>query len=274
MQACNEEKKEYNSDGIKGYIFYLLQKVLFKYVINRVDGCFVVSDELENYCKTYLKKDRMPVFYKVRCGIGEYLSPGTIIENRKCYRQKYGISPTAIVFVYSGFRSPWQKINEIVDFFIKIDKAHSNCHFCFFCNLDSEFEKLIDSSFPKKNFTLAYLSKEEYIKSLCACDVGVILRDYNMTNRVAFPNKFSDYLCSGLLLALNGALKEPLRILQKYDIDYIDTDIVNFENYFSEIKKRNSDLTAFYENNNNVIINEILYESMIKRISIGEDESC
>lgn len=268
VQACNEEKKEYGESFIKGAIQCTLQNIILRYIVNHIDGCFVVSDELEDYCRRFLRKNWNTKFYKVRCGINELFDESEMENNRKIIRNQLNLTNDHIVFVYSGFRTAWQKVDEIIKQFQVYDSLYPEAFFCFFCNSDSEFEHLLKSCFPRGNYLVKFLSLDEYFKYLFACDIGFLIRDYNMTNKVAFPNKFSDYLSSGLIIAINGALFEPIRILNKYKQEYINTDECPAKNLPTMIKERKKDIHNFYINNNNITRNEILYSSQISKIEL------
>ena len=173
------------------------------------------------------------------------------------------IKENTMVFVYSGYRYLWQNVDKIVEKFKYIDSLLEEAHFMFLCDSDLDFEKKIRTSFPKGNYTIKLLPKKLYFDYLCACDVGFLIRDYNETNRVAFPNKFSDYLCSGLLVAINNALPEPVRLLKKYDIPFIDVDSFNEDAIINVIELRKSNYDDFIEKCIFVCENELKYDSQI-----------
>lgn len=269
VQGCLEETIEYDK-SIKAYFKFLIQKLLFKQTLNEMDGCFVVSDELRKYCYKYLKKEKKEKinFYKVRCGINEVFNPEHLLKMRENIREKFQIDKDTIIFVYSGFRSAWQNIDKIIEQFKVYDKIYNNAFFCFFCNVDEEFKKKLYNEFPKKNYVVQFVEKENYFKYLSACDIGIIYRDANMTNRVAFPNKFADYLNSGLIIGINDALIEPMNILKEYKLEYLNTNI--FPN--SELKKlileRKSDILGYYRKTFEICTNEIKYSNQIKNLKI------
>ena len=124
--------------------------------------------------------------------------------------------------VFSGSRASWQKTDEIIACFRRYDAARDDVFFAFFCDIDDGFSKKLAESFPRKNYVLSYLSFQDYLPHLCACDIGFLVRDHNVTNRVAFPNKFSDYLSAGILVAMNDALPEPMRVLRESGLPSVD----------------------------------------------------
>ncbi|QUC68213.1 glycosyltransferase family 4 protein [Aristaeella hokkaidonensis] len=268
MQACNEEKIEYNCNNIKQYAKYLMQKEIFRYIINNVDSCFVVSEELKDYCQKYIKKNKTVKFYKVRCGINSYKQPKQLLQDREKYRTTLGVDNNTIVFVYSGFRSAWQMIDVIIQQFQNYDRTIDNCYFCFFCNIDTNFENLLKESFPKRNYYCAFLNHEDYFGYLSACDVGFLYREKNMTNKVAFPNKFSDYLAAGLIVGINDALAEPNRILNQYNVLHLDTSFSPNMEVKELVEQRKKDILQYYKVVDEVLDNEIVFNGQISNLNI------
>lgn len=270
IQGAVEEKKEYSSSFIRKHIVYPISKWSFKRAVRNAHAAFVVSDEIRDKCENALgNKSRKLEYYKVRCGFEELASAEKMKEYRREFRKKKGLSDTTKVFCYSGYRAGWQKVDEIIEHFCKYDQFRDDCYFAFFCNTDAEFEQLLKEKFPKGNYCVELLRPEDYFKSLCGCDVGYILRDYNETNRVAFPNKFSDYLSSGLLLALNDALPEPTRLIKKLPDHYVDTNTVlsDIKHLFDKLDNRSADYDGFIKASLELGEKELLYREQTKKIT-------
>ena len=176
----------------------------------------------------------------------------------------YNIPEDAVVFVYSGYRMAWQKINETIKEMQGYDKLIDNAFFMFFCNTDEAFEMQLRHVFPKGNYIVKLLSKNEYQQHLCACDIGYLMRDYNETNRVAFPNKFSDYLSSALLIAMNRALPEPYRILENNNLLVLDTDNDDLSSKVDIIYKYLNNRSLYVEKALEVSKHELFYEEQVR----------
>lgn len=269
IQGAVEEKKEYGDSFIRRKIFYPIALLNFKKSVNAADGAFVVSDELKGRCVDVRKSQSQDFrFFKIRCGVDELKTCDDIEIYRTVFRNKKNISNDTIVFCYSGYRVPWQKVDEIIDIFVKLDKSFSNCYFAFFCNIDDAFLEKLKTSFPNGNFCAELLNPDIYFESLCGCDVGFILRDYNETNRVAFPNKFSDYLVSGLLIALNNALPEPMRLIRKNENHYVDTDSLDVELLMNKALIRQKNYKQFLQESLELCESELLYNSQVRKLDI------
>jgi len=272
IQGVLEEMVEY-AHGINllvNRIKYMIKKRILVNALNKVDGALVVSDELKEYCLALLKNKRHMdfEFIKIRCGISEVLSTGQKMAYRRTVRKSWGINDDTIVYVFSGYRKPWQNLDRIKEMFRNIDYRFENVFFVFFCNLDDRFQAEITESFPRGNFFLKFLSFDEYFQYLCACDVGYLLRDYNTTNKVAFPNKFSDYLNAGLLVAMNRALPEPARVLEERHLVFIDVELDDEEAVNKKVIWRQGNLEKYYLQTESLCREEILYSTQIGRAAL------
>ena len=104
-------------------------------------------------------------------------------------------------------------------------------------------------------------------KELTAYDVGVMLRDYKWTNRVAFPNKFSDYIASGLNLVLSKAVVDPYKIAREYNIRLFDpTDIRNEILKIQEIRQKK--IFDYIKTCQKLVDEELLYSKQVKKNSL------
>jgi len=219
------------------------------------------------YCYAFLKKNMKTNFkiYKVRCGINEVISTEKKILWRNKIRELWGIEEDTVVMVFSGYRMPWQNIDTIIETFKNYDKKIDKIYFAFFCNIDEEFKNKIKCAFPDGNYYLKFLKFEEYFEYLSACDLGFLVRDYNITNKVAFPNKFSDYLNAGLMIAMNKAVPEPFRLLEENNIPYINIE-ENLNNNLEQIKERHKNLLTYYGISESLCTNELLYSKQIRSL--------
>ena len=271
IQGAIEEKKEYSSSFVRKFVIYPISRYFFTKAVKNADAAFVVSDEIRDKCEKARKnKPGQFEYYKVRCGFEEFATVEQIKEYRAEFRKNKNIAENTKVFCYSGYRAGWQKVDDIIKHFSRFDKFDSNCYFAFFCNTDERFEALLKETFPHGNYCLELLKPQDYFKSLCGCDVGYILRDYNETNRVAFPNKFSDYLGSGLIVALNNALPEPMRLIKKMPMHYTDTDTVlnDIETLFQKLSEREADYDKFVKDSLEFGKEELLYNTQIQKLNI------
>lgn len=275
MQGSFEEQIAYSSRQSMplNYFKYVVKQYLFYQALNYADGIIVVTDVLGSYCRKYVKKSRREKLktYRIRCGINEILDDGFRLSSQEGIRKEWGIRDTTPVLVFSGYRMHWQKIDDIIALFKKCDRTGEDVFFAFFCNTDPDFEASLKQEFPRGNYIVTYLSFAEYFRHLCACDAGFLMRDDNLVNRVAFPNKFSDYLNAGLLVAVGDALEEPSRILDDCDMPRINTDTQqNPAEIFRKCLERRSNLESYYAKCDVLCEKELLLRRQIVQSGIIE----
>lgn len=269
IQGAVEEKREYASGFLRRHVIYPISKWSFCHALRHADAAFVVSDEIRDKCERACgSRAGQLVYYKVRCGFETMATVADLNAFREDFRTAKNLSAATRVFCYSGYRAPWQKVDEIIEHFCHFDAVYHDCYFAFFCNTDAAFEQLLKEKFPRGNFCVELLRPEVYFQSLCGCDVGYILRDYNETNRVAFPNKFSDYLSSGLVLALNNALPEPMRLARTLSDHYVDTDKVweETDRLFDLLAAREADYDGFAAASLDLGARELLYRAQVQKL--------
>lgn len=264
VQGAFEERIEFvKNKKLIVFLKFKFQKLVFRSSLKIADGVYVVSDPLKEYVQAHVgKRKKNLLFNKIRCGVTKSFSSIKLNEMRKKVRNELQISNETIVFGFSGYRMPWQRVEDIIELFKTYDSKIENIYFVFYCNTDSEFEKQLKESFPRGNYLVKFLNFDEYFTYLSMCDVGVILRDYNVTNKVAFPNKVSDYISSGLLVALNKAIPEPYNLL-KDNVEFIDLELDSMEEILSKIENRSKDLDGFYERNNKFLEEQLMYKAQV-----------
>lgn len=268
LHGALEEGVEYQN-GLslcKAYVRYYLKRLMFKSISTKSNGFFVVSDELRDHYSKLIPINSFDVnYYKIRCGINEVISNELRFNWRKKIRKKLGVKDDTTIFVYSGYRAKWQCIEEIIQNYKEIDNLRDNVFFLMLTKTDDSFDQLLKDTFPKANYFAGLISHEQIFEYLSACDVGMLIRHDNFTNRVAFPNKFSDYINAGLTVVISSSLREPTRLLEKYNITHIKLDpkdrISNKD--LSILDYRYLNINDYYKLCNILCEKELLYSSQI-----------
>lgn len=253
---------------IRSFMKYQLKKMFFKKYSKKANGIMFVTDELRDHYYKMLSRNQIDklVDIKIRCGVEEIITNEHRLRWRKNIREKWGIDDDTIVFVYSGYRWAWQKVDETIELFERFNTNIKKSFFVLLTNSDPEFEEKLKEKFPKNNYYVGLLPASEVKKYLCACDVGMLIREDNYTNNVAFPNKFSDYINSGLSLVISDSLKEPVRILKKYNFPYLEVNFPELKvSTLDPIYIRQKNVVEFYNLCNEICQNELDYDYQIKQ---------
>lgn len=243
---------------------YLYMKKRFNFIdtIKKADYAFVVSDEEIAEVNRYCPNNKIK-FIKIRCGCYTQMDVSQYFANRSEARKNFGLDDDTLAFVYSGSKDRWQKYEETIALFERIQKSGGKCKFAMYMKLDDAEKKKLEERLGSDNVIVRWVNPEQMKKELTAFDCGVILRDEKWTNRVAFPNKFSDYIAGGLNMVLSPALIDPYKLAQKYSLTLFDpTDIANSVRILRET--RTHGLSDYIETCKKMIEKELFYDMQVK----------
>ena len=229
---------------------YIIDRVGMKCSTKYLDGYFVVTDALKEYLIGKYDIADKKKFYIAPCATinfnNEYFSHYE--EYREIYRRKYLLDEKTIAFVYSGGTSNWQCIKETVCLFNTIRKFMPNSKLLIFSH---DVQKIKQMVICDTNLIIDSYRPDELTKALCAGDFAFMLRKDCITNNVAFPNKFLEYLQSRMKIITTPYVFEIAKQIRKYDLGYLydfKKDIRDLVKYIGHVKK-----------NNNEVVKEVLY---------------
>lgn len=252
-----EELCEFKSSSVSRRI---LEKLYYWKCTNNInkyiryaDGIIVVSQALKKYMlETY--KGINCSFFTVPCSTTKnYLNNEEYYRYRSFYRKKYNISEQELIFIYSGGSSKWQCIEDAIDLYEKIKNIKLSRMLIL-----TRDEKIIDKYGKNKNYIIDYVKPEDVTKVLCVGDYGFLLRKDYLTNRVAYPNKFLEYVQSGLKLISTYYIEDISKEIEEYSLGVL-----------LRLKKSQEDLFLLkkYINNYNKNINFIKRNELLNNNS-------
>lgn len=177
---------------------------LEKEVILNSDFRIAVSEQLIKYWETTYeyKSNHHTVIPCTLNAVFESteLSESAIIECRK----SLGIRAKDLVLIYSGSTAGWQSFELLYNFILPVLKASPAVKLLFLADTDPFITKL------KTEFPDQILSKKvkpnEVPKFLMIGDYGLLIREQSLTNLVASPLKFAEYLAYGLKVIISENL--------------------------------------------------------------------
>jgi len=192
--AITAEWNEYNVVTSK----YLLKKInnWEKSAVIKSHKRISISNALIDYWKeafSYSSNDHVII----PCTLNSFytslnLKKDTIEANRK----NMGYSSKDIVFIYSGSNAKWQSFNILNTAITALLKISINNKFLFLGN-SNPFILSLMHAYP--NQVNQFCVSEQEIPNLLMCgDYGLLLREESVTNKVASPIKFAEYLACGL----------------------------------------------------------------------------
>lgn len=227
-QGALEEIIEYQIKGtaILSKFYYTFFKFLERKIYKNVDNIEIVSDN----CRVHLQStygETKATFSFVPCVLLEIFDDEKYAENRQKWRSKFAFGVNELAAVYAGGVSKWQCIDDVMRFL----NGFQGRSFVFTstANLAS-----LSEQFPNSKVSMMTLTPEELKEALCAFDFGLLPREEDRTNFVAWPNKASEYYNARLTILLKSdkigfyeSLKEACQIQLNYNYS---------ENIFRKVK--------------------------------------
>lgn len=226
-------------------LLYMLEKYCLIKYLRKVDGIFVVSTALKKYLDSNFMTNDIPSF-KIPCATNSYAwNSNEYNYNRTYYRNKYLIAPDEKLFIYSGGISSWQCVNETIDIYKKMSCRNSKIKMLF---LSHDVDKIDRQIIEKLGIITDSYSALEVEKVLCAGDYAFLLRKENITNEVAYPNKFLEYVKSGMHIITTPYIQDVFYQVQKYNlgtsIEFKNSDIDKLLKYIDKTENYQIDFTV------------------------------
>ena len=106
--------------------------------------------------------------------------------------------------VYAGSTVGWQSLELVEKQLVPLLTADPTLKLLFLCEESPETLSLM-KKFPQQ-VERRWLRHEQVRRSLMACDIGILLREDSLTNRVASPTKFAEYISAGLPVLISPYL--------------------------------------------------------------------
>ena len=163
---------------------------------------------------------------------------------RRQIRAELGFSESDRVVVYSGGVGGYQCTDELITLFKRVHEADNSIQFLILTgNLPYVQEKMKVIGLDEDCVRMRKCAPTEVADYLQTADVGVILRDDDMVNRVASPVKIGEYLSSGLGIVVSPWIGDVGKMLAGKsfaflcEADYDAGDIARFVNGISEKDK-------------------------------------
>lgn len=236
--AYKAELNEYNvvnDEILKSEISGIEQDVL-----RRSDTILSVSDALVNYWKSDYNFDSHK-HVVIPCTLSNdfvfNFPPEYELAN---YKKEAGFNQDDIVVVYSGSSAGWQsfslverKMTEVMEKNVKVKLLW----------LTNDFDR--NSDFVKKfkdRIITNWLQPKDVRNYLLAADYGILYREESVTNRVASPVKFAEYLSCGLNVLISENLGDFSGFVKEQGCGQSGDKAWDLKHLNYEAKKRNHDL--------------------------------
>jgi len=119
-------------------------------------------------------------------------------------KKSLGFGADDIIMVYSGSTAGWQSFSTLAGLLGKVLCKGTQFKLLF---LSQEDENIVamKKSFPNQ-VASKWVKHNEVQRVLAACDYGILFRENSVTNQVASPTKFAEYLSAGLSVIISDNL--------------------------------------------------------------------
>lgn len=207
-----------------------------------------VSQQLVNYWHNHFnyKQENHVV---IPCTINKQFEDLEISEKNVIQqRNKLGYQSEDIVMVYSGSVAAWQSFDMIINFATKMLHQNTKVKFLFLSDCNQLIAEMI-KAFPN-HVNCFKVSVHEVPNILMACDYGLLIREESVTNQVASPVKFAEYLACGLRVIISpklGDFSDTVQADQVGELYHFVKDITN-SSIFQKQHIHNLAITKFSKN--------------------------
>ncbi|MBS1569596.1 MAG: hypothetical protein JST45_09150 [Bacteroidetes bacterium] len=153
----------------------------------------------------------------IPCTLGraheEHVGPGGAM------RSELGFAESDVVLVYSGSVAGWQSFGLLGGLLRGALAEQPKLKVLFLSPPDSGIDGLA-AEFPGRVLR-RFLQAEEVPQALQACDAALLVREDTLTNRVASPTKFAEYLANGLPVVISAHIGDFSQLVQVQRLGHV-----------------------------------------------------
>lgn len=167
------------------------------------------------------------------CSFEHVVIPCTISENTYKHvlnhsnfllkRQELGFDKEDVIFVFSGGIDHWQSFSELDLLLIRLLSADLKVKILILSNM--EVVKLNAYNLYKDRLSQMWVEPEKVPDFLSICDYGLLYRHNSVTNQVAAPTKFAEYLACGLQVIISPFLGDYSTLVTQENLGIVLKDI-------------------------------------------------
>lgn len=218
IKAEQDEYGIYNGTGIEQDIAELERKAVIE-----SDFRISVSEKLVEYwIDTYgYDKEKELV---IPCSVSQSFSQDF---NDKDYELLPGLDKDDILLIYSGSLAGWQSFQLLSQILKRFLSTNLNVKILFLSKEQDEITELV-KKFPDHIYR-RWVAPELVKDYLLLGDYGLLIREKNVTNQVASPVKFAEYLMAGLSVIMTPEIGDYSEFVHSHDCGLIIDDKMNYK---------------------------------------------
>lgn len=208
--AVEAEVKEYNVAGNEklNQLFIDAEKI----AITKANYFISVSQKLIEYWESKLEKPISNEKYSI--------IPCTLTSQQNSIDND--VVSKNVKVVYAGGTGAWQSFGKVVGLLDELMDKQKDLEVLFLTKENADLTKLIEK-YPNR-CQRKWVAHNQVYQELSSCDYGILLRDDMVTNKVASPVKFAEYLNAGLKVLISPNIGDFSRFSIQYNCGLIIED--------------------------------------------------
>jgi glycosyltransferase involved in cell wall biosynthesis len=157
----------------------------------------------------------------IPCTLGREQSRSVIVDPVS-FRAQFGWTPDDLVLVYSGSTVGWQSLDLLAKVLDGMLSRDPSVKVLFLSAGDGYIHHLMHR-FPEQ-VAQRWLPHDQVNGALAACDIGLLIRSRSMTNTVASPTKFAEYVSAGIPVIVSEHIGDLSSLVKEHQLGWIHSD--------------------------------------------------
>lgn len=146
-------------------------------------------------------------------------------EVRENMRRRLGLD-SKLVLTYNGSAHEWELPPQVLRVFQSISERCTSTHLLILSTQLTNWQREVGwAGVPEESVTLLSVPHKQVPGYLMAGDVGLLIREKNLVNRVAAPTKFGEYLACGLPVLLTKGIGDTEEAICDHDVGWLMDDL-------------------------------------------------
>ena len=171
-------------------------------------------------------------------------------ENKLKAREQIGLKSDEVVLLFSASKSDWQSLGYIAPAMVNLFRINPKLRLILLSN------GLVDESIWlgfEDRVIQDWVDPNDVLGFYLAADFGLLIREETVTNKVAAPVKFAEYLASGLQVIISPSIGDNSDLVKKeslglvVDLKRIDSIELSRPSFADSIRIRQKALNDFQE---------------------------
>jgi hypothetical protein len=162
------------------------------------------------------------------------------LDELKNLKQKNNFLENDVILVYSGSSAGWQSFGLLEEWLLAAFEKNENLKLVMLTNHPPEKSTFFDKY--KERIITKWLQPNQVKDTLLLADFGLMYRENTVTNQVASPVKFAEYLSCGLQIITSDNLGDFSNFVKTKNCGFVLPIQIDFMKIDYSVKKQNHNL--------------------------------